>query len=426
MRFRMNTSTSKNQVRIILLISGFLLSFGVAYSQSVNGPSQVCINQAYPYSTSGSIFQVFNSWQIIPGTAGTIVGSPTSKNTTIVWNSGFSNATLIAHWNNGDVNLPISNNGPVFATLVVNGNPTICQGQGSANLVVNIAGGFGPFSFMLNGYGAVSNYTSGTNIPVSPGSTTNYSLTSLVTGSNGCSVTGSGNVSVTVNPSPVPSLTGPSAVCSGSSGNVYTTEPGMTNYAWNVSSGGTVTAGGTSASSSVTVTWNTAGPQSVSVNYTGANGCAAVSPTVNSVTVNPTPTSAVLSVNGSSTICQGQSANLVVTITGGTSPYSFTIGGYGAVSNYVSGTNIPVSPSSTTIYTIGTVTTATGCTVTGSGGATVTVNPLPVPSFTGGPSVVCVGTANNTYTTQTGMSNYIWSVSAGGRSPEEVPPPAAQ
>ena len=68
---------------------------------------------------------------------------------------------------------------------------------------------------------------------------------------------------------PAPTLAGPISVCAGSTGNVYTTQAGMTNYIWAVSAGGTITAGGTS-NSTVTVTWNTAGAQTVSVNYTNS------------------------------------------------------------------------------------------------------------------------------------------------------------
>ena len=54
-------------------------------------------------------------------------------------------------------------------------------------------------------------------------------------------------VTVTVNPLPVPTLTGPLTACNPSGANVYTTEAGMTNYTW-VVTGGTITAGGTSTS----------------------------------------------------------------------------------------------------------------------------------------------------------------------------------
>ena len=60
----------------------------------------------------------------------------------------------------------------------------------------------------------------------------------------------------------------------------------MTSYNWSVT-GGTITAGtGTNA---ITVTWNTEGAQSVSVNYANANGCTAASATVYGVTLKSAP-----------------------------------------------------------------------------------------------------------------------------------------
>ncbi|HNP25042.1 MAG TPA: S8 family serine peptidase, partial [Panacibacter sp.] len=73
------------------------------------------------------------------------------------------------------------------------------------------------------------------------------------------------------------------------------------------------------------------------------------------------PTASVLSVSGSSTICKGNFAYLKVDITGGTAPYTvvytdgvdeFTVPGY------TSGSDIPVSPSATTTYSLVSVTDA--------------------------------------------------------------------
>ena len=70
-----------------------------------------------------------------------------------------------------------------------------------------------------------------------------------------------------------PTITGPTPVCEGSTGNVYTTEAGYSGYIWAVSAGGSITAGGT-GSDSIVVTWNTAGAQAVIVNYTNEIGYA--------------------------------------------------------------------------------------------------------------------------------------------------------
>ena len=97
-------------------------------------------------------------------------------------------------------------------------------------------------------------------------------------------------VVLTIDPAPVPTISGPSPICETITSNVYVTQLGMTNYVWVVSAGGTITSGGGSGDNSVTVTWNTVGAQSVSVNYNAANSCPATTPAVLPITVNPLPT----------------------------------------------------------------------------------------------------------------------------------------
>jgi hypothetical protein len=104
----------------------------------------------------------------------------------------------------------------------------------------------------------------------------------------GCWSTSAGSLGVVVNPLPVPTITGGLFAVAGIGGNVYTTEAAMSNYTWTVSGGGTITSGGGSANNTVTVTWNSAGVHTVSVNYTNTNGCRAAVANVFSVTaINP-------------------------------------------------------------------------------------------------------------------------------------------
>lgn len=89
-----------------------------------------------------------------------------------------------------------------------------------------------------------------------------------------------------------------------------------------------------------------------------------------SVTVNNGSTSAVLSVDDNS-ICVGESANLKVLISGGTSPYSVIYSdgmSNFTVSGYVSNANIPVSPVSNKTYSLISVTDANSCVGAGNSG----------------------------------------------------------
>jgi hypothetical protein len=77
-----------------------------------------------------------------------------------------------------------------------------------------------------------------------------------------------------VYPEPLLSLNGPTSACVNSTGHLYTTEPGMTNYAWSIS-GGTITAGGGAADHNAVVTWTDVGQQTISINYANPQGCSA-------------------------------------------------------------------------------------------------------------------------------------------------------
>ncbi len=94
--------------------------------------------------------------------------------------------------------------------------------------------------------------------------------------------------SITILPSPVPTVTGPATAAIGQT-TTYTTQAGMSGYTWSVSSGGTITSGGTPTDNTASVTWNAAGTHQVFVNYTNNSGCSAVSPAVIQVTVGSGP-----------------------------------------------------------------------------------------------------------------------------------------
>ncbi len=275
----------------------------------------------------------------------------------------------------GTVNVTVN---PSVASATLSGGATICQGN-STNLSVAIVGGTAPFTVVYDDGGlggTVTNYTSGSNIPVSPTGTTTYSLVSVTdaTASACTPLTPTGTALVTVNPRPSAGvISGTATICNGFSTNLSVAITGGASPYTVVYSGGTLTnyVSGTNISVSPTSTTTY-----TLTSITDANGCTVAIPSgTATVTVNPKPSAATLS--GTANICNGGSTNLSVAITGGTSPYTVVYSG-GTITNYVSGTNISVSPSTTTAYTLTSVTDANNCTVTTpTGTATVTVNPVP-------------------------------------------------
>jgi gliding motility-associated-like protein len=233
------------------------------------------------------------------------------------------------------------------------------------------------------------------------------------TNAGGCTAaTATSSTATMVTLLPTPTLAGPNPVCTGVAGNVYTTEAGMNNYLWAISAGGTITAGGGIGDNLLTVTWTTSGAKTVKVNYNNVNGCTATSPTSYNVTVNALP---LQTLTGQTPACVNV-AGTVYTTEAGMSNYLWAVSeggtitaGGGAGNNTVTVTW--TTPGAKTVKV--TYTDVNGCTATSATTYNVTVNSLPGPTLSG-PNPVCTGLVGNVYTTEVGMSNYLWAVSAGG------------
>ena len=202
-----------------------------------------------------------------------------------------------------------------------------------------------------------------------------------------------------------PTIYGPVTACQGSTGNVYTTQPGLSGYAWTVSAGGTITGGG--ATYQATVNWGTSGTQTVSVSYTNGSlsNCGTNKTTLFNVKVNPTSVSGGTAAASPNPVCYGYNTTLSLSgNTAGTttqwqsSPDNST---WSNISGAITG-GITATTYYRAIVTGGTCASAT------SAVATVTVNTLPSAtiSYSGTPycsnsSTVTVsrtGTAGGTYT----------------------------
>jgi len=144
-------------------------------------------------------------------------------------------------------------------------------------------------------------------------------ITVNYTNANTCTAATATSKPVTVNPLPVPTVSGPVSICDNSTGNVYTTEAGHAGYVWSVpAAGGTITAGATT--SSITVTWNNPGTFPVTATWTDANGCVGTSAVYN-VTVNPLPVPVIA---GSTATCESVPVNIYTTAVG-MSGYAWTV-----------------------------------------------------------------------------------------------------
>jgi hypothetical protein len=328
-------------------------------------------------------------------------GTAISGNFSVVGSSACGSGTA-------SPNLAVTVNAQPVPTIT--GPATLCAG--SAGNVYTTQAGMTAYTWTLSPGGVITAGTGTNAITVLWNTAGAQTVCVNYNNANGCSASTPVCHNVTVNALPVPTVTGPASVCVNSTGNVYTTQAAMTNYTWTVSAGGTITAGGTSASNTVTVTWNTTGAKTVCVNYTNASGCNAVAPVCYNVTVTPVP---VPTITGTSSACQG-TTGLIYSTEAGMSNYIWTVSTGGTITAGGTSTSNTVTVTWTTsgakTVTVN-YTSVSGCAATTPVSYAVTVNPTPVPTI-GSTNNPCVGSTNNIYYTESGMTGYVWTVSAGG------------
>ncbi|MBW6460747.1 MAG: T9SS type A sorting domain-containing protein, partial [Bacteroidales bacterium] len=296
-----------------------------------------------------------------------------------------------------------------MAAGAITGPTSVCQStDGHVYTVAPITYATG-YEWTLPAGGTITAGANTTSITVSYSS----SAVSGDVGVYGTNVCGSGAQSllaVTVNPTPVPTITGADLSCIGDS-ETYTTEAGMTGYVWTVSAGGTITSG--TGTHSITVQWNQIGAQYVTVNYTSAAGCPAATPTMLNVSVGnlPTPT-----ITGSNMMCVG-SGNHLYTTEGGFSAYQWTVTSGGTIvsgqGTYQIEVNWTVAGSQSVSVNYQ---NAFGCSAPNPTSMSITV--LALPAGAGpvtGTAELCEGTLSVAYSVAaiSGATSYMWNVPAG-------------
>ena len=121
------------------------------------------------------------------------------------------------------------------------------------------------------------------------------------------------------------------------------------------------------------------------IKVTDGNGCESVpNPSNASILVNPTP-EVNITVSGVNPICEGQNSELFFPVLSGTPPFNVNyLAGGSALSTNIDGSGnqttggpMIISPTTTTTYTLTSLTDSKGCTNTLSNSATLTVNEIP-------------------------------------------------
>ncbi|MDD4373952.1 MAG: PKD domain-containing protein [Bacteroidales bacterium] len=253
------------------------------------------------------------NWTI---SGGTITSGSGTNSIVVNWTTAGSRWVAVNYTDANGCDAATATQYPVtvlpLPTPEITGSSSVCVGATNVQYATDSDAGITDYQWTVSGGGAIVGSSTNANLFVNWNTVGPQTVSVTYTGANGCDAAAPTVYNVTVLDLPAPAITGWDDVCNNST-NVYTTEPGMTNYDW-VVIGGTINSGGTVTDNTATVTWNTPGNQSISVNYE-QTGCPATSPFVYPVFVNPLP---IVDAGPQQSIPNGTPTTLTGTASGGT------------------------------------------------------------------------------------------------------------
>jgi trimeric autotransporter adhesin len=417
---------------------------------TINGSTIVCQNDAAPsitfngsnatanytfeYKINGGAIQTVTSSGTtatvtvptsIPGTYTYDLVSVTDGSTTTCHNAQTGSATITVN---------------PLPTASVSGTTSVCQNGTQPSVTFSGAGGSAPYTFTYNVNGGASQTVTTVTgnsvqvaVPTTLSGTYTYNLLAVSDASaTVCSNVQTGVATITVNPLPTATIAGTTSICqNGAQPNVTFTGANGTapyTFTYNVNGGANQTIT-TLAGNAITLAVPTSIAGTFTYNLISVTDASSTSCTNNqtgsaTITVNPMPTATI---SGTSTVCQNDPTNQVVTFTGanGTAPYVFTYTLNGGANQTITSTGntatitVPTTVSGTFSYELVSLQDAssTTCSNTQTGNATVVINPLPNASLAG-TTTVCQNDSQPTLTftgsNSSGGYNFTYTINGGG------------
>lgn len=416
---------------------------------TIGGTTTVCRNDAQPSITftgsNGTAPYTFtytvNSGpnQVITTTSGNSVTLPVSTGATGTFTYSLvsvrdGSSTGCSRLASGTATITVL----PLPTATIGGTTAVCRNAPSPGVTFTGYSGTAPYTFIytING-GGLRSVTSGSGNSVTIGAPTStagvfdYELVSVSDGSSrACSQPQTGHAVITVNPLPVASITGTTAVCQFSPEPVitFTGSEGTAPYifTYSVNNGGNQTVVSTGNRAEVAVSTDLTGVFSfdlVSVRDASSTSCIQTVTGNATVTVNTLPTATI---SGSVNVCQtAPSPQILFTGSNGTAPYTFTysINGGGVLNATTTGADnsvgVPVVTTTPGTFTYELISVQDGssssCRQPQGGTAVVRVNPLPQATITG-TTQVCRNEAPPpvTFTGSGGTAPYIFTYTVNG------------
>ncbi|GIV55552.1 MAG: hypothetical protein KatS3mg040_0320 [Candidatus Kapaibacterium sp.] len=379
---------------------------------AISGPTSPCQGASVTYVTQNNTGSTY-AWTWTPVADFTPAGPTNTYQLNGTWTGTGSATVTVTEINSagcGQTNtLNVNVQAAPAPTITASQSNPICGGQ-TVTFTATPAGAssytwtVGSNGTLQSGQGTQSITVTWANTPSSYSSSV-----SVVVNVGGC--TGSASYTVNVNPQAMPNISGPASICSGQSGTYSTPLTTGRTYSWST----TATPPGMTPFSqsgvnlnSVTINWvnTSSSPFVATVQVVESAGGVCTGTATYNVTVNPLPSTAI---TGPTSVCQGQTVTYSHSpaLTGHsfawtvTNAQSWSGQGTGAITVTWGNTNGTVALTVTN--------NSTGCTANATNSPlSVTVNPNPTPTISGNVNP-CAG-STETYSTQSGMSSYSWSI----------------
>jgi hypothetical protein len=361
---------------------------------NITGPNSVCAFKTTSYSTTKVTGSTY-FWNV---TGGTITTNFNDSLIHVLWGSAGVGTVTLSQVNNFGCDSVVVRNITINPTPVpiLNGPAAVCERKTATFTARFVTGA--TYIWNVTG-GSITSTLNDTLINVLWGVAGTGTVSVRQTNTFGCDSTVVRNI--TINPTPVPILNGPAAVCERKTTTFTARFVAGATYVWNVT-GGSITS--TLNDTLINVLWGVAGTGTVSVRQTNTFGCD--STVVRNITINPTP---VPILNGPTSVCERKTSTFTARFVAGAT-YVWNVTG-GTITSTLNDTLINVLWGVTGTGTVIVRQTNTfGCDSTVV--RNITINPTPVPLISG-PTAVCERKTSTFTARYVSGATYVWNVTGG-------------
>jgi hypothetical protein len=268
---------------------------------AITGEQDVCVNSTgIVYSVAPIYLATGYNWSLPAGA--TIVAGNNTNSITVDFSVSSVSGNITVYGTN---DCGIGNSASLAITVhqlpvaTVSGSSTGCQG--SFNNIYSTESGMIDYVWTVTG-GTIDEGAGTDEISVTWNNTGSQTVSVTYASIYGCDAAAPASMGVIVGNLEPATISGNNMTCINTTGNVYTTEEGFTNYLWTITSGGIITAG--QGTYQVEVTWTGTGNQSLTVTYSTENGCYPAAPASYAVNIMPAA-GAAGAITGTPELCAG-------------------------------------------------------------------------------------------------------------------------